>query len=77
MSKLNRFFASFLLIISLSVVAFADGGETQGPGICSYEPPVTIQQTDPTTTDTKDTSPVLDALKAAESATVWWLTEVI
>jgi hypothetical protein len=75
MSKLNRFFASFLLIISLSVVAFADGGETQGPGICSDEPPVTTQQTDPTTTE--NTSPVLDALKAAESVTVWWLTEVI
>jgi hypothetical protein len=76
MSKLNRFFASFLLIISLSVVAFADGGETQGPSITySDEPGVTTPQSDPTTTE--NTSTVLDALKATESVTVWWLTEVI
>jgi len=37
MSKFTRFFAISLLVLSMSVVAFGDGGETQGPG--SPEPP--------------------------------------
>ena len=37
MSKLTRFFAISLLVFSMSAVAFADGGEMQGPG--SPEPP--------------------------------------
>jgi hypothetical protein len=31
MSKLTRFFGTCLLIASISSVAFADGGDTQGP----------------------------------------------
>jgi hypothetical protein len=32
MSKFTRFFAISLLVFSMSAVALADGGETQGPG---------------------------------------------
>jgi hypothetical protein len=73
MSKLNRFFASFLLIVSLSVVAFAEGGETQGPHICSDPtPPPAGQVAD----STENSSNISDALKTAESVTIWLLTEI-
>lgn len=32
MTKLTRFFAISLLVLSMSAVTLADGGETQGPG---------------------------------------------
>lgn len=73
MSKLNRFFASFLLIVSLSVVAIADGGETQGPSINSDSTTTTTGQV---VDSTENTSTILDALKVAESITIWVLTEV-
>jgi hypothetical protein len=39
MSKLARFFAITLLVLSMSVVALAEGGNTQGPTITSTPPP--------------------------------------
>ena len=74
MSKLNRFFASFLLIVSFSVVAFADGGETQGPHICSDPTPPPAAGQGAATTENSST--ISDALKMAESVTIWLLTEV-
>lgn len=38
MSKLARFFATSMLVVSLSTVALADGGETQGPNLASPAP---------------------------------------
>lgn len=72
MTKLNRFFAVCLLIVSMSVVAIADGGSTQGPYIYSDETTVAA----PEANSTENSSPVLDALKTAESVTTWLLTEV-
>ena len=73
MTKLNRFFASCLLIASISAVAIADGGSTQGPSIYSEPPPAT-GSSDASTEDAS--SPALDALKTAESVAIWLLTEV-
>ena len=39
MHKLARFFATTLLVLSISFVALAEGGNTQGPGITSEPPP--------------------------------------
>ncbi len=39
MKKLTRFFATCLLVVSMSAVALADGGITQGPGLASPSPP--------------------------------------
>ena len=39
MAKFTRFFATSLLVLSMSFVAFADGGETQGPGSPVPPPP--------------------------------------
>ncbi len=73
MSKLNRFFASCLLIISLSVVALADGGETQGPTICTESTTAAA----PEANQTPDNSfPILDALRSGD-AIVWLLTEIL
>ncbi len=72
MTKINRFFAVCLLIASMSAVAIADGGSTQGPSIYSDATPVA--QPDSNTTD--ESSALLDALKTAESVSVWLLTEV-
>lgn len=72
MTKLNRFFASCLLIASMSVVAIADGGSTQGPSI--YSDSTTAAAPEPNTTE--DSSQILDALKTAESVTIWLLMEV-
>jgi hypothetical protein len=73
MTKLTRFFASLLLIVSISAVAIADGGSTQGPSIYSEPPPATA----PDAVSAEDpSSSVLDALKTAESVAVWLITEV-
>lgn len=72
MTKINRFFAVCLLITSMSAVAIADGGSTQGPSIHEDESPVAGSPAN----STKDSSPILDALKTAESVSIWWLTEV-
>jgi hypothetical protein len=71
MSKLNRFFASCLLIMSLSAVAFA--GETQGPNVY-WDATTTAVSEDLDATESSST--ISDALKTAESVTVWLLTEV-
>ena len=39
MSKLVRFLATTLLVLSISAVTLADGGNTQGPTITSPLPP--------------------------------------
>jgi hypothetical protein len=39
MTKLKRFVGSALLIISLAVVTWADGGETHGPALTPPPPP--------------------------------------
>jgi hypothetical protein len=72
MTKINRFFAVSLLMASMSAVAIADGGSTQGPSIYSDEPQVADTQAN----STEDSSPILDALKTAESVSNWLLTEV-
>ncbi|HEY6046085.1 MAG TPA: hypothetical protein VIU65_05735 [Pyrinomonadaceae bacterium] len=72
MTKINRFFAVCLLIASMSAVAIADGGSTQGPSICADAPTVT----GPEVKSTEEPSPVLDALKTAESVSIWLLAEV-
>jgi len=41
MTKVSRFFATCLLVVSLASVALADGGETHGPGLASPQPPLT------------------------------------
>jgi len=38
MSKLARFVATSVLVVSLSAVALADGGETQGPNLALPAP---------------------------------------
>jgi hypothetical protein len=38
MSKLARFFATGVLVVSVSAVALADGGDTQGPNLASPAP---------------------------------------
>jgi hypothetical protein len=38
MSKIARFFATSVLVVSLSAVALADGGETQGPNLALPAP---------------------------------------
>lgn len=72
MTKINRFFAVCLLIGSMSAVAIADGGSTQGPSIYTDEPPATA----PEAKSTEDSSPILDALKTAESVSIWLLAEL-
>lgn len=39
MTKLTRFLANCLLVVSLSTVALADGGDTQGPPKALAQPP--------------------------------------
>ena len=72
MTKINRFFAVCLLIASMSAVAIADGGSTQGPSIYSDGSIVADPQPD----TTGEPSPISEALKTAESVSIWLLTEV-
>jgi len=39
MKKLSGFFATCLLVVSMSAAALADGGVTQGPGLAPPPPP--------------------------------------
>jgi hypothetical protein len=41
MTKVIRFFATWLLVVSLAAVALAEGGETHGPGLAPPQPPTT------------------------------------
>ena len=41
MTKVIRFLATCLLVVSLAAVALAEGGETQGPGLAPPQPPTT------------------------------------
>jgi hypothetical protein len=77
MTKLNRFFASCLLIVSLSVVAMAEGGDTQGPSIL-VTPPATGQETGLTQAIPSEptSSEGFDALNTAEAITLWLLSEI-
>jgi len=76
MSKLNRFFASFLLIGAMSAVSLADGGDTQGPSHPITTPTgqeTVLTQPEPTENATTES---LDALQTAETIAVWLLTEI-
>ena len=77
MTKLNRFFASCLLIVSLSVVAMAEGGDTQGPSKLVASP-ATEQETALTQANPSETtaSEGLDALDTAEAIAFWLLSEI-
>ena len=48
MPKLVRFLATTLLVLSMSAVTLADGGNTQGPTITSQLPPPLEGSTAPT-----------------------------
>ena len=75
MTKAKNFVASCLLIVSMSAVAFADGGETQGPANPLTTPPPVVQPVvAPTETESSQT---FDALKTAEAITVWLLTAIL
>jgi len=41
MTKVIRFFATCLLVVSLAAVALADGGEVHGPSLAPPQPPTT------------------------------------
>ena len=58
MSKLARLFATSVLIVSLSAVALADGGETQGPNLASPAAPTqcTLESVECVTPITKQDS---------------------
>jgi hypothetical protein len=40
MTKVSRFFATCLLVVSLASAALADGGETHGPGLAPPQPTI-------------------------------------
>lgn len=81
MTKLNRLFAVCLLITSMSAVAIADGGSTQGPWIYGDTQGPRVYGDEPKVagapaSTTEGSSPILDALKTAESVSIWLLTEI-
>ena len=44
MTKLTRFFATCLLVVSIFGAALADGGQTQGPNLAVPAPPAECNQ---------------------------------
>ena len=54
MTKFTRFFAISLLLLSMSLFAFADGGDMQGPG--SPVPPLPSETQGPATPGATDPS---------------------
>jgi hypothetical protein len=65
MSKLARFVATCLLVVSLSAVVLADGGQTQGTGFTSPAPP-----TECSLGSVKTVTPVVRQDSLADLATV-------
>ncbi|HKP39335.1 MAG TPA: hypothetical protein VJT71_20930 [Pyrinomonadaceae bacterium] len=78
MSKLNRFFASCLLIAAMSTVSLAEGGDTQGPSNPAPPPPPPQGQTFQNELNYTETesSGSLDALETAEAIGLWLLSEI-
>ena len=76
MTKVNHFLAC-LLIVSLSVVTMAEGGDTQGPSKL-VTPPATEQETALTQAipTEPESSEGLDAFSTAEAITLWLLSEI-
>ena len=76
MKKLTRFFATCLLVVSLSVVALADGGATQGPGLAA--PPPTNCTTGCSEAENATSTQNLAAHTMTEAANfLTWLAESI
>ena len=78
MTKLTQFLGTGLLVVSMSTVGWADGGQTQGSGLPSPAPPpaecttncTNSQTTLPAPNATVDTVDVVNVL-------VTWLVESI
>jgi len=78
MKKLARFFATSLLVVTLSMVAFADGGEIQGPGSPEPPPPGETQGpgtpvTDPAGQPSQDQTSSDILFEIGEKLTDWWI----
>jgi hypothetical protein len=77
MTKVIRFFATCLLVVSLAAVALAEGGETHGPGLAPPQPP-TIECTADCPGNNEAPwplpEPLVDASDVA-SALVTWLVQ--
>jgi hypothetical protein len=74
MTKVIRFFATCILVVSLAAVALADGGETQGPGLAPPQPPTTECTADCTSNEASCPVPEL-SVEASDVANllVTWL----
>jgi hypothetical protein len=75
MTKVIRFFATGLLVVSLAAVALAEGGETHGTGLAPPQPP-TMECTAGCSGD-EEPCPVPDPVDASEVANmlVTWLVQ--
>lgn len=75
MKKVTRLFATCLLVIALSAVAFADGGDTLTPPQASPQPPSAESTTEEPSTTPQDSS--IDILTEATAMLVAWLQVAI
>jgi hypothetical protein len=71
MTKLTRFFATCVLVVSISAVAWADGGSTQGPNIVPPSPPVEECTTSCTNSLTSPQPSSADTLTMADMFLIW------
>ena len=73
MTKVKRFFAACLLVVSLAAVALAEGGETHGPGLAPPQPPTTECTTDCIVNEAPSPLPVpsVDASDVANVLVTW------
>ena len=80
MTKLKRFCATCLLVVSISAVALADGGNTQGP---EFAPPPPVEQCT-TGCETMTSAPVqapldntTNALTLADMLVIWLVESIV
>lgn len=80
MSKLTRFVAIGLLVLSISAVALADGGDMQGPGAPAPPPPGDMQGPGapcPTGTSADVIPSQIDVIIAGSGELACWLLNTL
>lgn len=77
MSKVRRFFATCLLMGSMAIVAFADGGETHGGGLTPTDPPPTEITMDGMSTVASVPDPSAGSVEVVNVFITWLVNSVL
>jgi hypothetical protein len=79
MTKLVQFLGTGLLVVSMATVSWADGGQTQGPGLPSPAPPPAECTTNCTNSETTPPAPdaTVDTVDVVNMFVTWLVESIL